>query len=84
MKDYVHKTYGIGTKAYLDAFTSGLVPCQVTAINDKEVSAVVTKDHKAYHKGETVTHSHSAIFPRDRLFTRGMFYRINTQYAWKA
>ena len=51
MKHFTHKTYGVGTKAYLDALFSGLVPCKVTAIEDKRVTALVTEDHKGYRKG---------------------------------
>jgi hypothetical protein len=83
MKSFTFKTYGVKTRAYYDAFISGLVPCMVTEITPTRITAKVTQTHKAYIKGDIIQSSHSMIFPKDRLFTRGFQYRINTQYAWK-
>lgn len=87
MKDFTFKEYGIGTLAYYDAFIAGIVPCKVISIKPNEVAAMVTKQTGAYNKGDIVysfrTNGASMIFPRERLFYRGIYKRINTQFAWK-
>lgn len=82
MPKFSFSTYGKGTLAYIDAFISGLVPCKVTDISNKLVTVKVTENHKAYDKGEVLTFGHNTIVPRDRVFYRGIYLRINTQYKW--
>ena len=82
MPEFTFQTYSAGTPAYIDAFLCGLVPCVVTSIQGKGVTVKISEDTKAYKKDEVLTFGQSTVVPRDRVFLRGMFYRINTQYAW--
>jgi hypothetical protein len=92
VRTFVFETYHAGAFAFFDAFTSGLVPCKVVQVikpgqgnrvcDGSEIRIQVTEDHKAYRKGEFLTEPAHLVVPRDRLFTRGIYYRINTQYEW--
>lgn len=92
MKTFTFQTYGKGTKAFLDAFSAGLIRCTVLDVlkpgDGKSIAPSglvrirVDETRKGFRKGEILEHGSHSVVPRDRVYTRGYFYRINTQYAF--
>ena len=82
MKDFAFQTYTAGTKAFLDAFTSDLVPCKVlNAIKpgrgniggEGEIEVEITEDHKAYRKGDKLVCSAFMVVPKDQIADTPLF-----------
>ncbi len=90
--NYVFQTYHAGARALLDAFISGMIPCKVLEVIkpgqgnrmlDGDIRIQITEDCKGYRKGEILREPAHDVVPRDRLYTSGYHYRINTQYEWR-
>lgn len=87
------KTYGVGTKAFIDTF-AGLVPCTVVevkkpgsgkSVTEGEIVVKITKTVGAYKKGEILTRAASKIVPKSHvvnLRSRTKAQRINTLYRY--
>ena len=85
------KTYGVGTKSYVDSF-GGMIPCVVIAIlkpnangiviGHDELTVKIEETRGGYTKGEIVTRSAAYTPPRKHRILRGSQYRINTAYKY--
>ena len=88
------KTYGIGTKAYLDTPFGGLIPCIVVgiagesfghvAVNTLSLTIRLTASRGAYRRGETIQASAYDCPPRDRVTRRPYTHTINPYYRYSA
>ncbi len=87
---FVHGDYRAPASAFIDGF-GGCTRCTVIEVIEPgegnqfmrgRIRARVDETHGGYAKGEIVVMGPHAIVPRDRLYSRGCHYYINTQYAW--
>ena len=86
------KTYGIGTKAYLDTPFAGLIPCIVVgiagesfghvAVNTLSLTIKLTASRGAYRRGETIQASAYDCPPRDRVTRRRYTRTVCTRYRY--
>jgi|688.fasta_scaffold03312_55 hypothetical protein len=87
------KSYGVGTKAFIDSLFGGMIRCVVVEIHKPkangirvdhdEISVKVEENKGGYHKGEIVKRSAAYTPPRQQRYTQGAFYRINTAYKYE-
>ncbi len=87
---FVHGRYRAPALAFLDGF-GGCTRCTVIEVIEPgdgnqfmrgKIRARVDETHGGYAKGEIVVMGPHDIVPRDRLYSRGCHYYINTLYAW--
>ena len=88
------KTYGIGTKAYLDTPFAGLIPCIVVGIAGESFGHVavathpltirLTATHGAYRRGEIMETIAYDCPPRDRVIRRRFTRSVNPYYRYFA
>ncbi len=87
---FVHGDYRAPASAFIDGF-GGCTRCTVIEVIEPgegnqlsrgRIRARVDETHGGYAKGEIVVMGPHHIVPRDRLYSRGCHYYINTQYAW--
>lgn len=76
------KSYAVGTLAFFDTLSAGLIPCKVVAVADGAVNIKLTATRKAYKRGEIIAADAFSVVPRNHVFTRGFHYRIRTNYRW--
>ena len=85
------RSYGPGTKAYIDSF-NGLVPCVVVEVipphgdirkHDTRVIVRITRTGKGYRAGELVEFGPHTVPPRDcvRRKRLGVAIRMDYQYV---
>ena len=89
-RTFVHGEYRAPASAAIDGF-GGCTRCTVIEVIEPgegnqfmrgRIRARVDETHGGYAKGEIVVMGPHDIVPRDRLYSRGFHYYINTQYAW--
>ena len=89
-RTFVHGEYRAPASALIDGF-GGCTRCTVIGVIEPgegnqfmrgRIRARVDETHGGYAKGEIVVMGPHDIVPRDRLYSRGFHYYINTQYAW--
>ena len=89
-RDFVHGDYRPPALAFIDGF-GGCIRCTVIEIIEPgegnqfmrgKIRARVDEKRGGYAKGEIVVMGPHDIVPRDRRYSRGCHYYINTQYAW--
>ncbi|HOC54017.1 MAG TPA: hypothetical protein PKI20_00200 [Verrucomicrobiota bacterium] len=87
---FAHSDYRAPASALIDGF-GGCTRCTVIEVIEPgegnqfmrgRIRARVDETHGGYAKGEIVVMGPHNIVPRDRLYSRGFHYYINTQYAW--
>jgi hypothetical protein len=87
---FVHGRYRAPTSAFIDGF-GGCTRCTVIEVIEPgagnqfmrgKIRARVDETRGGYAKGEIVVMGPHDIVPRDRLYSRGCHFYINTQYAW--
>lgn len=88
------KSYGVGTKAYVDSF-GGMIRCTVIAVHKPaalgfqvgsvdEISVCMDETRGGYTQGEIVQRSAAYTPPCTQMFVRDYSYRINTGYKYVA
>lgn len=80
-----------GESAWLDTH-AGLVPVKVSFVEQPgdgwvccsgSIRVVVKRTTGAWPKGHIVSFAAPYIVPHDKLVTRGLHYRIQTNYRWE-
>jgi len=77
------KTYGVGTKVYIDSY-AGMLKGIVTQIVDSDliVVKITSKSNRVYKAGEKLFCNHLHTFPRDCYHMTGIFtYRVD-DFTW--
>lgn len=80
------KSYGVGTKAYLDTVFSGLVACEIVEIKPlgDVVVKITAKKNKHYKQGEILTQHAHWVVPKECVKWRSCgMARILNNYKYE-
>lgn len=88
------KTYGVGTKSYLDTPFNGLVPCIVTGIDGESFGHVaetilrltvrLSATQGPYRRGEEIRTTAYDCPPRNHVIRRRYTRTVNPNYRYSA